>query len=387
VKDNPSSLRSDTSKSMTTKTTKNVSPRLSRAARKIASAMELIGPDLAREYLDLMPRNRRQRPRIKERYGSAMTKRQWKITGEAVKFNTRGELIDGQHRLEAIIASGQAVEILVVRNVPPDAVMELDTGAGRTPADLLTVAGYDYTSGVASAIRHITSLYKVEAGTIAPGSLARERVDPETLLEYAEAFSDALVSCVRKTMTKRAKTVLSPPSMFAALYYIFAEYNQKGADQFFDTLIDGIGYEHGKKDPIYQLRTMLERFKDERHVKRAHFYKGALVIKAWNAFQDRDTISQLKYAEKESWPVINRRKTRLTESQGQKRTEKREEAAKRKAQTAAASKKKAASSKKKSSKKAPSSKKTASKKTASKKTASKKTASKKTASKKKTSRK
>jgi len=76
--------------------------------------MELIGPDLAREYLDLMPRNRRQRPRIKERYGSAMTKRQWKITGEAVKFNTRGELIDGQHRLKGAIQAGMCIPAVTI---------------------------------------------------------------------------------------------------------------------------------------------------------------------------------------------------------------------------------------------------------------------------------
>jgi hypothetical protein len=323
----------------------NATSRLSAAARKIEAQMELIGPELAREYLDLQPRNRRQRRRHKDRLGTAMKKNQWKITGEAVKFNTRGELIDGQHRLEAIIETGKAVEILVVRNVPPEAFMELDTGANRTPADLLTVAGYDYTSGVASAIRHITSIYKVEAGTIAPGSLARERVDPETLLEYAESYSDALVEAVRKTMTRRAKTVLSPPSMFAALYYIFAEHNKKGADQFFETLIDGIGYEQGKKDPIYQLRTMLEKFKDEKHIRRTNFYKCALVIKAWNAFQNRDIISQLKYSEKESWPEINRRKTRVNEAAAAKRTQKREAAAKKKAKAAATAKKKAAKKK------------------------------------------
>jgi len=353
LRDNPSSiLWSDTrSYNMTTSTSASTSSRRASskstlgaskstlgaskstlgASKKFTAKVERIGPKKARQYLDMMPRNRRQRGRVKDRYIKAMTKGQWKLTGEAIKFNTRGELIDGQHRLEAIIASNKEVEILVCRNVPAEAFMELDTGATRSPGDLLTVAGYDYTNGVASAIRFITSIYKVEAGTVSPSSLARERVDPETLLEYAEAYSEALVESVRKTMSKQARTVCSPPAMFAALYYVFAEHNKKGADQFFDTLIDGLGYEQGRHDPIYQLRRMLEQFKASKHQRRPNFYKAAITIKAWNAFQNRATISSLRFSENEGWPEIDRRKTRVTESVAAKRRQKRERAAKKKA--------------------------------------------------------
>lgn len=351
---------------MTTSTStsnRRASSKRSVAAKKFTARVERIGPKKAREYLDMMPRNRRQRGRVKDRYIKAMTKGQWKLTGEAIKFNTRGELIDGQHRLEAIIATGKTVEILVCRNVPPEAFMELDTGATRSPGDLLTVAGYDYSNGVASAIRFITSIYKVEAGTVSPSSLARERAAPETLLEYAEAYSDSLVDAVRKTMTKQARTVCSPPAMFAALYYIFAEHNKKGADQFFDTLIDGLGYEQGRQDPIYQLRRLLEQFKANKHQKRPNFYKAAITIKAWNAFQNRDTISSLRFSENEGWPEINRRKTRVTEAVAEKR------AAKRKKDQARRDKKKAATVKK-ATRRAATSKKTAKK--AAKKTAKKK---------------
>jgi hypothetical protein len=310
-------------------------------SKKFSAIVETIGPKQAKKYLDMMPHNRRQRGRVKDRYIKAMAKGQWKLTGEAIKFNTRGELIDGQHRLEAIIATGKTVEILVCRNVPPEAFMELDTGANRTPADLLTVAGYNYTSGVASAIRHITSIYKVEAGTVAPGSLARERIDPETLLEYAEAHSATLIEAVQKTMSRQAKTVLSPPSMYAALYYIFSEHNKKAADQFFQTLIDGIGYERGRQDPIYQLHRLLGQFKNDKHHRRPNFYKCAITIKAWNAFQMREPIGALRFTEKEGWPEINRRKVRVTEALAAKRDKKRERDAKRKEKAKTAAKKKA----------------------------------------------
>jgi len=302
-------------------------PRRSDGATTFSSRVETIDPEKARRYLDMMGPNRKKRVRLRDRFTESMKAGHWKLTGESIKFNTKGELIDGQHRLEAVIESGKTIEILVCRNVPDEAFMELDTGGNRTPGDLLTVAGYDYTTNVASVIRYLTSIYEIEAGQIAPASLARKRVEPETLLEYAEEYSETLVEAVKKTMTRQARTVCSPPALFAALYYIFAEHNKKAADEFFDSLIDGIGFEKGRQDPIYQLHRLLLQFKQEKHRRRPNFYKAAIVIKAWNAYQDRDVVGSLRFSENESWPQINRRRSRLSEPQAEKRDEKRARAA------------------------------------------------------------
>lgn len=291
-----------------------------------SARVETITPAKAKKYLATMGRNRRKRGRLKQRYMDAMASGQWKLTGESIKFNTKGELIDGQHRLEAVIESNKSIEILVCRNVPDEAFMELDTGGTRTPGDLLTVAGYDYTSGVASAIRNLTSIYEIEAGKLKGVSLGRKRVDPETLLEYAEEHSDELVAAVKKTMSKEAKVVCGPPSLFAALYFIFAEHNKKAADEFFDSLIEGTNLQrHG---PVYELRRLLLQFGQDKHKKRPNFYKAAITIKAWNAFQQRREVRSLRFSENEEWPEIDRRKNRMPEAQAKKRDQKeaREEA-------------------------------------------------------------
>lgn len=286
------------------------------------AVVENIGPALAKKYLASMGRNRRKRIRLKQRYVDAIAKGQWKLTGESIKFNTKGEFIDGQHRLEAIIETGKSIDILVCRNVPPEAFMELDTGGTRTPSDLLTVAGYDYTGGVASAIRNLTSIYEIESGNVAGSSLGRRRADPQTLLEYAEEYNKELVEAVKQTMSREAKVVCSPPSLFAALYFIFAEHNKKGTVEFFQSLIEGAEFEHGRQDPVYHLRKLLLQFKQEKHKKRPHFYKAAITIKAWNAFQNRAPLTSLRYSEVESWPEINRRRTRLAPDVAKSRAKK-----------------------------------------------------------------
>ena len=281
-----------------------------------SAKVETIGAQTAKKYLATMGRNRLKRGRLKQRYQDAMRAGQWKLTGESIKFNTKGELIDGQHRLEAVIETGVEITILVCRNVPDDAFMELDTGGMRTPGDILTVQGYDYTSGVAAAIRNITSIYEIEGGA-AGSTLGHKRVDPETLLEYAAQYRNELVEAVKATMTKEAKMVCRPPSLFASLYFIFAEHNKKGTAEFFTSLIDGTNLErHG---PVYELRRLLLQFAADKHRKRPAFYKAAITIKAWNAYQTRRDVHSLRYSENEEWPEIDRRKSRVTLEVAKKR--------------------------------------------------------------------
>ena len=61
-------------------------------------------------------RNRKVRGRIEDKYYNIMRRGQWnECNGETIKFDSDGNLIDGQHRLLAIIASGTTIMSLVVQ--------------------------------------------------------------------------------------------------------------------------------------------------------------------------------------------------------------------------------------------------------------------------------
>ena len=269
-----------------------------------------------------MKTNRKLRPRLVERYATEMSSGHWKAGASTIKFNSDGELIDGQHRLNAIIQSGKTVEFDVRRELDPDVFMVLDTGGTRSPGDMLHVAGFQYTSNIASAIRQASSILEVEAGVVNPQSMGKKKITPAILLEWAQEHEEELVEACRETMTKDAKVVCSPPSLFAALYFLFAQYNRKACREFFQTLTQGIGFEHGNHDPLYQLRKQLLSFKSHKNMRRPSYYKAALVIKAWNAYQNRETIHQLKFLEGETWPEISRRRGRVSEAQAKKNREK-----------------------------------------------------------------
>lgn len=105
----------------------------------VTEVWEWVTPELAAEWLDLgYPDDRRIRQRTVERYASDMASARWPITHQGVAFDETGHRIDAQHRLWAIIDSGVAVWLLVVRGLPVEARVALDQGAVRSVPDIAT---------------------------------------------------------------------------------------------------------------------------------------------------------------------------------------------------------------------------------------------------------
>lgn len=100
-----------------------------------------ITPELAREYLAKnIDKNRPIRKAVVHAYAEQMKRGEWKITPQGISFDQKGRLIDGQHRLMAVIESGAKVPMYVTTGVPVDRMLMIDCGTKRTAADILSIA-------------------------------------------------------------------------------------------------------------------------------------------------------------------------------------------------------------------------------------------------------
>lgn len=118
----------------------------------ITVKVEFIGPETAKMYLAAMVSNYRTKRRIHvEQYVRKIETGQWNEGASVIRFDINGKLIDGQHTLEAIIQSGVAATVVVIRGmVNADGV---DSGLGRRGSDAL--AEYPDARKRASYIRAI----------------------------------------------------------------------------------------------------------------------------------------------------------------------------------------------------------------------------------------
>jgi len=118
-----------------------------------------VGPEKARHWLDNNFRNRPLKDDVVAAYARDMLNGVWVPTHQGVAFNDRDELIDGQHRLHAIIRSGKTVRMMVTFGLPAtiegaemttmDAV---DRGRTRSVADQLAIQHGFKNASITAAI-------------------------------------------------------------------------------------------------------------------------------------------------------------------------------------------------------------------------------------------
>lgn len=71
-----------------------------------------------------------------EAIANDITNGNWKVTHQGICFDGNGNLIDGQHRLHAIVKSGKSVDILVAKNAESSITDPIDRHRTRTVAYL-----------------------------------------------------------------------------------------------------------------------------------------------------------------------------------------------------------------------------------------------------------
>lgn len=107
-----------------------------------------ITPEMALDMLCKNSSNRKVRTDRVRYYAEQMKAGNWHLTGQGITFATDGTLLDGQHRLYAIVECEIPQTMLVVYDA--DKVATYDCGLKRTVVDQLQLAGEKFSNSVMS---------------------------------------------------------------------------------------------------------------------------------------------------------------------------------------------------------------------------------------------
>jgi hypothetical protein len=112
----------------------------------------LITPKKAEELLVLNANNRHLRDGYVNTLAAEMLAGRWREnTSETIKIAKTGMIIDGQHRLSAVVASGKSIRFLVATGLDERVMDVIDTGLKRTAGDVLNLKGvknYNLTAAI-----------------------------------------------------------------------------------------------------------------------------------------------------------------------------------------------------------------------------------------------
>jgi hypothetical protein len=260
----------------------------------ITCEIVFISPCLARELIEANTENQRSVARGNlAKIEKTLLNDSFALNGESIIVSDTGRLLNGQHRLLAVVNTRIGIWSVLVKNVPDEYFATIDSGKSRTFNDVCKIAGHDRTHHLATSAQLLAE-YLLGESRVASG-IPLSHADLASTLEAAPRLSDSVM------FVMRTKGIAA--SRGAWLHYILSErLGRDAVDPFFEKLGHGQMLQSG--DPIYQLRCRLIADKSSRS-KLPRRELLALLVKAWNAHIDGRSIKQLKWLSTESFPVVS----------------------------------------------------------------------------------
>jgi hypothetical protein len=253
----------------------------------------MIGPKRAKELLAKMDPNNRG---IRWTHVTVLAKKMkaglWRLNGELLKLDTLGNVLDGQHRLLAVVRSGCTVPFDICHGIEYEAVYTMDEGAPRALRDKISRKFPDLKQK--KIYREISEIYTkvldyeltTDSGYEAWGRRARSNWNYPEVFEWVTKNKELLEFVVAECKREEARAFMRPISVMGAMYFICLKANETKARRFFTAMIDGVGYSKGKEDPAYWCRKEIE----ELHAHRisgsdpARWPYMAVVCRAFNLY-------------------------------------------------------------------------------------------------------
>lgn len=244
-----------------------------------------VTPEQALEWLTRNENNRKLSPKHVEMYTKQMLDGEFPFVGDPIRFDRDGLLIDGQHRLHAILQSETTQHMVVITGLPPESQLYLDAGRRRSPGDQLLVAlGVRDGNRAAGIVRtHLQWKTKTLINNNRKFSI------PE-IVEWASENEPALEEATRRARRLTQGGVPTSGAVTGAVYIAAREINLEDANRFWDRLEDGTDLD--AKNPILVLRNSIQRRR------RAHHWtpveEFAYYVRCWNAWRKDEDMVKLQ---------------------------------------------------------------------------------------------
>jgi hypothetical protein len=270
----------------------------------VRSRVQRITPARAEELLEANTTNRPLSKSTVRSFAEAMRRGDWLVTHQGIAFDTSGVLVDGQHRLAAVIEADLPVELTVFTEVDPNTFDVLDTGKRRNAADVLAIEGEKSTVMLAAMVRTVW-LYRNRPEASWTGGAAG--VTNHQIMQTLEA-NPKIREFVPVGERIATETGMIKSAAGAASYLVEQANKRAKLDDWYEGVIDGAGL--AKTDPRLMFRRtmfamarrqagVVQRRRDTReHV--------ALYLKAFNAWAGDEPLTSLRFTVREPIPAITK---------------------------------------------------------------------------------
>ena len=264
------------------------------------AVVETITPEMAAEYLEFNVINRPLNKKHVDFLARQMKNGEWKLNGEAICFEGQA-LVNGQHRLNAVIQAGIPVSFLVVRGCEKDSFITYDSGRNRSNSDVFNLENIPNASKVSSIV---TKYFSIMNGwtslstsvTRAPGLSGNcKKSKSEILKEYyssPELYQHA--ARLSKSCTRKIRLLSEAEAGGLFVYLVkYREHDKDFVESFFRMLFFD---ENVSNETIHSFREKVIQDRLSNRVMSSS-YKQALLAKTWNNYVNGTESKRLSWNE------------------------------------------------------------------------------------------
>lgn len=255
-----------------------------------------VTPELAAEWLANNPSNRNIRAKVVDMYARDMSSGNWYVTGESIKIAKSGALLDGQHRLTAVVKSGATVSMYVTSGLDESVQGVMDTGIRRQTGDNLHMRGELNAATLAATVR--LAINHDRGITIGRSAAPISNAEIYEWLDCNPEIREAVAIAVR-----HSSKVLCPASLVAfASWLIWKSVgNWYDLEEFWQAASEKVGLRQG--DPVIALTNRFAMDRSQRRKIPSPAIVSA-IIRAWNLRRAGKTMTQVKYESQASGGLI-----------------------------------------------------------------------------------
>lgn len=280
-----------------------------------------ITPELASDLLNFnMENNRNITESYVASYARLMKEGRWGISAPLM-FSDTGCLIDGQHRLSAVVRAQAPQCFLVILGLPSKVAGNIDRGRRRSSIDVTRMGGMTWVKNVhASTAKFMQAeLASVRVSTHDPGNpyevqelyqVAR-KIDTEHLISFLVRYEDGIKFAVDNIGQHGPKSIGPILSVIAKAYYCHPDKRER-LKEFCICLRTGEVVQGNLDNAAMQFNTQMHTFRIERDSKGGANWSAKLqseVIRycqsALFSFLKGQSSKKLNPAKKDLFPLID----------------------------------------------------------------------------------
>lgn len=245
-----------------------------------------ITPAMAEKMLEKNTHNRSLDDARVRGYAGTMRQGEWLPYASMISIAPDGSIIDGQHRLWAIVESGLAQEFVLAIEAAVETQDVIDTGRKRTVADQLHLGGERDAAALAAIIKVAArwDLGARGAAIFSTNEMAgKGKGWPDTRAARHYLEEHPYIRDVREYVRPAARKLRAGAGALGLVGVQAHRLAPDEAQQFFTSLESGAGLQ--QTSAIHVLRERLIAAAADRRAKRPPELIAAEVTKAWNLWR------------------------------------------------------------------------------------------------------